>query len=114
MEARDIDGKELLQRLQMCEEKLSEFTESKLSPFNQQEFNTRLQQMEEQMGAQKVEAEAALAAKGSAEAELAAAAASADPPSISAERSKPRLGEVGWTKHVPVHVPHHFCTWYRT
>lgn len=52
MEARDIDGKELLQRVQQCEERLSEFTESKLSPFNQQEIMGRLGQLEEHQKAQ--------------------------------------------------------------
>ena len=55
MEAKEVDGKELLQRIQQCEEKLNEFTESKLSPFNQQEILSRIEQLEEH---QRTQAEA--------------------------------------------------------
>ena len=76
MEARDIDGKELLMRVQQCEEKLSEFTESKLSPFNQQEILGRLGMLEEH---QKAQDEAlALAAKEALD-------RAADPPAGSGE-----------------------------
>jgi hypothetical protein len=49
MESRDIDGQELLRRVQLCESRLNEFKESKLSPFNQQEIMSRLAEAEEQV-----------------------------------------------------------------
>ncbi|GAX77497.1 hypothetical protein CEUSTIGMA_g4941.t1 [Chlamydomonas eustigma] len=49
IEARDIDGQELLRRVQLCEGRLNEFKESKLSPFNQQEIMSRLAEVEDQV-----------------------------------------------------------------
>ena len=43
---RDLDKDEMLRRVQFCEEKLSELTASKLSPFKQQEMISRIETLE--------------------------------------------------------------------
>lgn len=46
LEVRDLDKEEMLRRVQFCEEKLSELTASKLSPFKQQEIMARIEALE--------------------------------------------------------------------
>ena len=103
MEAKEIDGQELLQRVQLCEGKLSEFTESKLSPFNQQDIMARVEELEQQVGGQRAAAAAVAAAVAAAEAAAAKAEAEAPViPEVAAEPSKALLGEVrtSFARHV--------------
>lgn len=46
IEVRDITSQELLSRVKMCEDALSAINHEKLSPFNQQEILTRLDELE--------------------------------------------------------------------
>jgi hypothetical protein len=46
LEARDLDGDEILRRVQICERKVHDVAGSKLSPFNQQQVLSRLEQLE--------------------------------------------------------------------
>lgn len=87
MEAKEIDGQELLERVQLCEGKLSEFTESKLSPFNQQDITARLEELEQQVGGQRAAAAAVAAAAAAAEA--AAARAAAEAPVVQEDVAEP-------------------------
>ena len=91
IEARDIDGKELLQRVQTCEGKLEEFTASRLSPFNQQDIISRLEQLEQQAGTQRL----AAAAEGEAEVAKAAEATAGDEEITAEGHASPKVKMMG-------------------
>ncbi len=46
IEARDINGEEMLARIRVCEDSLATVNHQKLSPFNQQEVFQRLDELE--------------------------------------------------------------------
>ncbi len=54
LESRNVDGHELLHRIQLCEGKLNNVTTSKLNPFDQLDIQSRLSKLERLLDEQKV------------------------------------------------------------